>query len=59
MTAEPSGPPETTGSAPVRTPPKRPAQKDQPKAHAQKERQAKQQAPIDLNSAARGAPTAQ
>jgi hypothetical protein len=48
MTAEPSGPPETTGSAPTRTPPRRPAQKDQPK----------QQAPIDLNAAARGAPPA-
>jgi hypothetical protein len=48
MTAEPSGPPETTGSAPARTPPRRPAQKDQPK----------QQAPIDLNAAARGAPPA-
>ena len=48
MTAEPSGPPETTGSAPSRTPPRRPAQKDQPK----------QQAPIDLNAAARGAPPA-
>ena len=40
--------PETTGSTPARTPPKRPAQKDQ---------QPKQpQAPIDLNAAARGAP---
>ncbi len=46
MTAEP----ETTGSAPARTPPKRPAQKDQ---------QPKQQGPIDLNAAARGAPPAQ
>jgi hypothetical protein len=46
MTAEPSGAPETTGSAPARTPPRRPAQKEQPKA----------QAPIDLNAAARGAP---
>jgi len=48
MTAEPSGPPETTGSAPARTPQRRPAQKDQPK----------QKAPIDLNSAASGAPPA-
>jgi hypothetical protein len=47
MTAEPSGPPETTGSAPARTPARRPAQKDQPK-----------QAPIDLNAAGRGAPPA-
>ena len=51
MTAEPDrGPPETTGSAPPRTPPKRPAQKDQ---------QPKQAPPIDLNAAARGAPPAQ
>jgi hypothetical protein len=48
MTAEPSGPPETTGSAPARTPQRRPAQKEQPKP----------QAPIDLNAAARGAPLA-
>jgi hypothetical protein len=50
MTAEPGVPNETTGSAPARTPPRRPAQKDQ---------QPKQQsAPIDLNAAARGAPAA-
>jgi hypothetical protein len=49
MTAEPSAPPETTGSAPTRTPQRRPAQKDHPKP----------QAPIDLNAAARGAPPAQ
>ena len=49
MTAEPGAQPETTGSAPARTPPRRPAQKDQqPK-----------QAPIDLNAAARGAPAQQ
>jgi hypothetical protein len=53
MTSEPN---ETTGSAPARTPPKRPAQKDQPKA--QKDQHSKQQAPIDLNTAARGAPPA-
>jgi hypothetical protein len=45
MTAEPGGPPETTGSAPVRTPPRRPATAPQPK-----------QAPVDRNAAARGAP---
>jgi hypothetical protein len=51
MTAEPTGQPQTTGSAPVRTPPKRPAQKDQ---------QPKAPPPIDLNAAARGgAPPAQ
>jgi hypothetical protein len=44
MTAEPGGPPETTGSAPARTPPRRPATAPQPK-----------QAPVDRN-AARGAP---
>jgi hypothetical protein len=49
MTAEPTGRPETTGSVPVRTPPRRPAPKDQPKAPP----------PIDLKAAARGAPPAQ
>jgi len=48
MTAEPAGPPETTGAAPARPPQRRPAQKDQPKA----------QAPIDLNAARGGAPLA-
>ena len=49
MTAEPAAQPATAGSAPARTPPRRPAQKDQ---------QPKQQGPIDLNAAARGAPAA-
>jgi hypothetical protein len=53
MTAEPARSPETTGSAPVRTPPRRPAQKDQ------QPKQESKQAPIDLNAAARGAPPAQ
>jgi hypothetical protein len=44
MTAEPGGPPGSTGSAPARTPPRRPATAPQAK-----------QAPVDLN-AARGAP---
>lgn len=57
MTSEPRG--ETTGSAPARTPPKRRAQKDQSKAPPQKDHPPKQQAPIDLNAAARGAPPAQ
>jgi hypothetical protein len=49
MTAEPSGgQPETTGSAPSRPPARRAAPKEQ----------SKQQAPIDLNAAARGAPSA-
>jgi hypothetical protein len=57
MTAEPGAQNETTGSVPARTPPRRPAQKDQqPKPQAQKDQQPKQQAPIDLNTAARGAP---
>jgi hypothetical protein len=50
MTAEPAAQPETTGSAPPRTPPRRPAQKDQHSKQAP--------APIDLNAAARGAPPA-
>lgn len=57
MTSEPQS--ETTGSVPARTPAKRPAQKDQPKTQAPKDHQSKQQAPIDLNTAARGAPSAQ
>jgi hypothetical protein len=57
MTAEPAGQPETTGSAPPRTPPRRPAQKDHSKQQAAQKDQSKQQAPIDLN-AARGAPAA-
>jgi hypothetical protein len=44
MTAEPGRPPESTGSAPAPTPPRRPATAPQAK-----------QAPVDLN-AARGAP---
>jgi hypothetical protein len=59
MTAEPEGRNETTGSAPPRTPPKRPAQKDQqPKQQTPKDQQSKQRAPIDLNTAASGAPPA-
>lgn len=50
MTAEPARQPETTGAAPVRTPPRRPIPREpQPKAPP----------PIDLNAAARGAPPAQ
>jgi hypothetical protein len=57
MTAEPGVPNETTGSAPPRTPPKRPAQKDQqPTAEKDQQSKQQQQAPIDLNTAARGAP---
>lgn len=63
MTAEPARAPETAASAPVRTPPRRPAQKDQqpkpePKQAAQPKHEPKQ-APIDLNAAARGAPPPQ
>jgi hypothetical protein len=53
MTAEP----ETTGSAPARTPPRRPAPKDQ-QPKSQKDQQSKQRPPIDLNTAASGAPPA-
>ncbi|MBX9774915.1 MAG: hypothetical protein K2Y71_10950 [Xanthobacteraceae bacterium] len=57
MTAEPGAQNETTGSAPARTPPKRPAQKDQqPKAQKDQQSKQQQQAPIDLNTAARNAP---
>ncbi|MPZ37655.1 MAG: hypothetical protein GEU95_06255 [Rhizobiales bacterium] len=54
MTAEPAGRPETTGSAPARTPPRRPAQAPQPK-----KKQQQQHGPIDLNAARSGAPAAQ
>jgi hypothetical protein len=59
MTAEPGGDQsETTGSTPPRMPPRRPAQKDQSKQQQAQKDHAKQQAPIDLNAAARGAPAA-